>query len=78
MDARRLPNTACAYVELDDLAIAVALGLGEQVVIPFTVRMCPQVRCFSGFSDNAYVASSSGGFVDCEKLVSLVIDLLNR
>jgi hypothetical protein len=62
---------------LHDSASAVALGLRQQIVIPFSICIRTQVRLLSSFSNDAYVALFAGGFVNRVELVDISFDLLN-
>jgi hypothetical protein len=62
----------------NDPATSVAFRLRKQVVIPFSICMCPQVGVLSRFSHNTDVAFIAGRPVNRVELVDIAIDLVNR
>jgi hypothetical protein len=51
--------------------------LRQQIVIPLSVRVCPQIRVLSRFSDNADVAFPSRHVLDRIVAAEIIVNLMN-
>lgn len=78
-DVQAVEDTRLArHVQSDDAATAVALSLCKQVVVPFTICMCAQVRGFHSVSANdADVAPLACALINRVELVDVAVDLLD-
>lgn len=62
---------------LQDPTTPVAFGLREKIIVPRSVRVGPQIRCFTWLADDSNVGPLPGGRIDGEEGVRLRLDSLN-
>lgn len=62
---------------LQDPTTPVAFGLREKIIVPRSVRVGPQIRCFTWLADDSNVGPLPGERIDCEEGVRLRLDSLN-